>query len=146
MRKRFRLVRLLPLAFALLLAALAAIPASSIALAQDGGGLAHVNHDRELVERREGSQRPAQPPLRLRDMRGVRRENRRRRLAQDVPEAGVVEVDVRPEVGAEARELTEQGLRILARLAVRAYLRRKASLPTAASGEQHSDNPAEDRE
>ena len=44
----------------------------------------------------------------------------------------------------EQQELLEQGLRILARLAVRAYLRREASLPTTDPGEQQIDNPAED--
>ena len=70
-------------------------------------------------------------------MRGARRKNRRRRPAGDVPETKIVEVD------AEARELTEQGLRILARLAVRAYLRREASLAATDLGEQCLDNPAE---
>lgn len=44
----------------------------------------------------------------------------------------------------EQKELLEQGLCILARLAVRAYLRREASLPTTDPGEQQFDNPAED--
>ncbi len=129
MRKRFRLGQLLPLASALLLAALAAATTSSLALAQDDGGLTRVNHDRELVEPKQDSQRPVQPPPRLRYMRGARRKTGRR-PARDLPEMEVVEVDARPEPDAEARELTEQGLRILARLAVRAYLRREASLPT----------------
>ena len=43
----------------------------------------------------------------------------------------------------EQQELLEQGLRILARLAVRAYLRREASLPPAALGEQHLDSPTQ---
>jgi len=131
---------LVPLVSALLLAALAVTTASLITQAQDGGGLSLVNHDREFVERREDSQRPVQPPLRLRDMRGTRRKSRRRRPAGDVPGTSVVEVD------AAARALTEQGLRILARLAVRAYLRREASLAPANPGEQHFDNPAESPE
>ena len=45
--------RLTTLTAALLVAVLAAITASNLALAQDGGGLALVNHDRELVERRK---------------------------------------------------------------------------------------------
>ena len=58
----------------------------------------------------------------------------------------IVGVGASPVSDAEAQELLEQGLRILARLAVRAYLRREASLPTADPREQHLDNPAEGRE
>ena len=56
----------------------------------------------------------------------------------------IVGFGANPMPDAEARELLEQGLRILARLAVRAYLRREASLPTTDPGEQHIDTPAED--
>ncbi len=45
--------RLITLTAALLLAVLAAIPSGSIALAQGGGDLTLVNHDRELVERKK---------------------------------------------------------------------------------------------
>jgi len=120
-------------------------PASSLALAQDDGGLTRVNHDRELVEPKQDSQRPVQPPLRLRYMKGARSKNRRR-PARDISDMEVVGVAASPASDAEAQELTEQGLRILARLAVRAYLRREASLPTADPGAQHFDNPAEGRE
>ena len=58
----------------------------------------------------------------------------------------IVGVGASPASDAEARELTEQGLRILARLAVRAYLRRETSLSAVDPGEQHFDNPAEGRE
>ena len=58
----------------------------------------------------------------------------------------IVGVGASPASDAEAQELLDQGLRILARLAVRAYLRREASLPTADLGEQRLDNPAEGRE
>ena len=136
--------RLIPLASALLLATLAAIPSSSIVLAQSSD-LTLVNHDRDFVERKQDSQRPVQPPLRLRYMRGARSKNRRR-PAKDLPEIEVVGVGASPASDAEARELLEQGLRILARLAVRAYLRREASLPIADPGAQHFDNPAEGRE
>ncbi len=135
---------LIPLVSALLLAALVAATASNAAFAQSGD-LTLLNHDRELVERREDSQRPVQPPLRLRYMRGARSKNRRR-PAKDLPEIEVVGVGASPASDAEARELLEQGLRILARLAVRAYLRREASLPIADPGAQHFDNPAEGRE
>ena len=55
--------RLIPLAVALLLAALVAIPASSIALAQTppGNELTLVNWDRELVERKGGGEFVARP-------------------------------------------------------------------------------------
>ena len=143
MRKRFRLGRLLPLAFVLLLAALAAATASLTAQAQDGGGLSLVNHDRDFVERRKDSQGPVQPPLRLRYMRDAERQNRRCRRARDLSDMEIVGVGASPASDAEAQELLEQGLRILARLAVRAYLRREASLPTTDLGEQRVDNPAE---
>ena len=55
----------------------------------------------------------------------------------------IVGVGASPASDAEAQELLEQGLRILARLAVRAYLRREASLPAADPREQRVDNPAE---
>ena len=57
---------------------------------------------------------------------------------------GVVEVDASPASDGEARELLDQGLRILARFAVRAYLLREASLPATNVGEQCLDNPSED--
>ena len=136
--------RLIPLVSALLLAALASATGSNAAFAESGD-LTLLNHDRELVERREDSQRPVQPPLRLRYMRGARSKNRRR-PAKDLPEIEVVGVGASPASDAEAQELLEQGLRILARLAVRAYLRREASLPIADPGAQHFDNPAEGRE
>ena len=55
--------RLLPLASALLLAALMAIPASNLALAQSppGDAIALVNADRELVERKKGGEFVARP-------------------------------------------------------------------------------------
>ena len=55
--------RLIPLASALLLAALLAIPASNIALAQTppGNELTLVNGDRELVERKGGGEFVARP-------------------------------------------------------------------------------------
>ncbi len=55
--------RLLPLAAALLLAALLAISASNIALAQSppGGGITLVNSDREFVERKGGGEFVARP-------------------------------------------------------------------------------------
>ncbi len=55
--------RLIPLAAALLLAALVAIPASNIALAQTppGNGIVLVNADRELVERKKGGEFVARP-------------------------------------------------------------------------------------
>ena len=65
-----RAVRLMPLAAALLLAALLAIPASNIALAQSppgeivpvsSTGLALVNADREFVERKGGGEFVARP-------------------------------------------------------------------------------------
>ncbi|MCY4583614.1 MAG: hypothetical protein OXE50_12600 [Chloroflexi bacterium] len=61
MRKRFRLGRLLPLAFVLLLAALTAATASLTAQAQDGGGLSLVNHDRDFVERKKDGRFVARP-------------------------------------------------------------------------------------
>ena len=78
-------------------------------------------------------------------MRDVKRKNRRqRRLAGDVHETRVRQVGARPESDAEARELLEHGLRILARLAVRAYFRREASLPATNPGERSPDNPNAD--
>ena len=55
--------RLIPLAFALLLAALMAIPASNLALAQapPGDGIVLVNADREFVERKKGGEFVARP-------------------------------------------------------------------------------------
>ena len=55
--------RLLPLAIALLLAALVAIPASNFALAQSppGDAIALVNEDRNLVERKKGGEFVARP-------------------------------------------------------------------------------------
>ena len=55
--------RLMPLAAALLLAALLAIPASNIALAQapPSGGIVLVNTDREFVERKSGGEFVARP-------------------------------------------------------------------------------------
>ena len=55
--------RLLPLAIALLLAALVAIPASNLALAQSppGDAIALVNEDRNLVERKKGGEFVARP-------------------------------------------------------------------------------------
>ena len=55
--------RLLPLAAALLLAALLAIPASNVALAQAplSGGIVLVNADREFVERKGGGEFVARP-------------------------------------------------------------------------------------
>ena len=55
--------RLIPLAAALLLAALAAIPASNLALAQapPAGGIVLVNADRDFVERKKGGEFVARP-------------------------------------------------------------------------------------
>ena len=55
--------RLIPLAAALLLAALVAIPASGIAQAQEppGDGIVLVNWDREFVERKKGGEFVARP-------------------------------------------------------------------------------------
>ena len=55
--------RLLALAIALLLAALVAIPASNLALAQSppGDAIALVNEDRNLVERKKGGEFVARP-------------------------------------------------------------------------------------
>ena len=75
-------------------------------------------------------------------MREARRQHSRRRPSGYAPETVGAGVDAGPALDAEARERLEQGLRILARLAVRAYLRREASLPTIDLGEQHPDNPA----
>ena len=55
--------RLIPLAAALLLAALVSIPASNVALAQapPSGGIVLVNWDREFVERKKGGEFVARP-------------------------------------------------------------------------------------
>ena len=55
--------RLIPLAAALLLAALVAIPASNLALAQapPAGGIVLVNADRDFVERKKGGEFVARP-------------------------------------------------------------------------------------
>ena len=54
--------RLIPLAAALLLAALVAIPASNIALAQaPPDGIVLVNYDRDFVERKKGGEFVARP-------------------------------------------------------------------------------------
>ncbi len=54
--------RLIPLASALLLAALLAIPSSGVALAQEpSGGIVLVNADREFVERKGGGEFVARP-------------------------------------------------------------------------------------
>ena len=55
--------RLIPLAAALLLAALLAIPASNVALAQapPGNEIVLVNADREFVERKGGGEFVARP-------------------------------------------------------------------------------------
>ena len=55
--------RLIPLAAALLLAALAAIPSSGIAQAQEpfGAGIVLVNADRDFVERKKGGEFVARP-------------------------------------------------------------------------------------
>lgn len=77
-------------------------------------------------------------------MRDAKRQNSKRRPAGDVTEISVVWADASPTSEAEARELLDQGLRILARLAVRAYLRQEASLPASDTGERSSDNPNAD--
>ena len=61
--------RLIPLAAALLLAALVAIPSSGIALAQTppGNGIVLVNADRELGGAQEGRRVRRPPRLRPRD-------------------------------------------------------------------------------
>ena len=61
--------RLLSLAAALLLAALSAIPADNIALAQapPGDAIALVNADRDFVERKKGGEFVARPTLRPED-------------------------------------------------------------------------------
>ena len=53
--------RLIPLAAALLLAALAAIPAGNIAQAPPGGAIVLVNADRDFVERKKGGEFVARP-------------------------------------------------------------------------------------
>lgn len=77
-------------------------------------------------------------------MENAKRQNRRRRPARDVTEISVVWAEAGTVSETEARELLEQGLRILARLAVRAYLRREASLPIADPKEGSPDNPNAD--
>ena len=96
---------------------------------------------RDFVEREKNSQRPSQPPLRLQDMTYAKRQNRKRRPARDATEVSVVWADAGSTSEAEAKELLDQGLRILARLAVRAYLRREASLPASDTGERSPDKP-----
>ena len=55
--------RIFPLAIALVLAALVAIPSSGVALAQEpfGGGIVLVNADRDFVERKGGGEFVARP-------------------------------------------------------------------------------------
>ena len=55
--------RLIPLAIALVLAALVVVPSSGIALAQEpfGGGIVLVNADRDFVERKKGGEFVARP-------------------------------------------------------------------------------------
>ena len=77
-------------------------------------------------------------------MRDAKRRNRRRRPARDAPEISIVGTDANPAPDAEERELLEQGLRILARLAVRAYLRGEVPLPITDLGERCLDNPTAD--
>ena len=77
-------------------------------------------------------------------MRDAKRKNRRRRSARDVPEAEVVGADARPGPDAEALDLLKHGLRVLARLAVRAYFRHEASLSATDLAERCPDNPTED--
>ena len=68
------------------------------------------------------------------------------RTDRPLPVAGQASGDDAPALrdSPEQQELLEQGLRILARLAVRAYLRRETSLPTADPGEQHLDSSTQD--
>ncbi len=62
LRSKLRSIRrLIPLATALLLAALVAIPASNIALAQSPPGIVLVNADRDFVERKGGGEFVARP-------------------------------------------------------------------------------------
>ena len=64
LKSKFRsLRRYIPLASALLLAALVAVPSSGTALAQSppGGGIVLVNADREFVERKKGGEFVARP-------------------------------------------------------------------------------------
>ncbi len=77
-------------------------------------------------------------------MRDAKRQKKRRRPARGDPDISVVWADAGTTSEAEAQELLEQGLRILARLAVRAYLRREASLPIADPAERFLDNPSAD--
>ena len=75
-------------------------------------------------------------------MRDAKRQKERRGPAKDVTEISVVWADAASK--DEARELLDQGLRILARLAVRAYLRQEMSLPASDPGERSLDNPKAD--
>ncbi len=77
-------------------------------------------------------------------MRDVKRQNKKQRPAGDATEISAVWADAGTVSEVEARELLEQGLRILARLAVRAYLRQEASLPLSDTGERSPDNPNAD--
>ena len=74
------------------------------------------------------------------EMRDAKRQNRRRSSARDDPEISVVWADAGSVSDDEARELIDQGLRILARLIVRAYLRREASLPATNPGGRSPGN------
>ena len=123
-----------------LLAALAAATTGNTALDRSGG-LTLINHYREHEKDPSGVSRP---PPRPQGMRDAKRQNSKRRPARDVTEISVVWADAGSTSEAEARELLDQGLRILARLAVRAYLRQEASLPASDSGEQSLDNPSAD--
>ena len=85
--------RLIPLAAALLLAALVAIPASNSALAQTppSGELTLVNADREFVERKKGGEFGRPPRLRPGDSKPLLRRARRRHRRLDfrhVPRVG----------------------------------------------------------
>ena len=113
---------------------------SNVALAQSSG-LTFANDDSDFAEHRKNPQRRVRPPLRLQDMRDAKRQSRRRRPARGATEVNVVWADAGTVSDDEARELLEHGLRILARLAVRAYLRREASLPTAEPEGQCTDKP-----
>ena len=103
-----------------------------------------MRHDSDFAEHEKDSQRPVRPPLRLQDMRDAKRQNGRRRPARGDPEISVVWANAGTTSEAEAQELLEQGLRILARLAVRAYLRGEASLPGTEPAERSLDNPNAD--
>ncbi len=77
-------------------------------------------------------------------MRDAKRQNRRPGPARNATEISVVWADAGTVSDDEARELLEHGLRILARLAVDAHLRREASLPAAEPGKQSPDHPNAD--